>query len=56
MKKEIRFNVKVGKECTAEEFKEWIEFVLGYSGIINCENPLCDTDLYEAEIDFINII
>ena len=56
MTKEIRFNVKVGTECTAQEFRDWIEFVLGYTGVISIENPLCDTELYNAEIDFINII
>jgi len=48
MTKEIRFNVKVGEECTAQEFKEWIEFVLGYRASISFENPLCDTEI-EAE-------
>ena len=51
MEKEIRINVAAPVECTDEQFQEWVEFCLGYSGSISMENPLYGYYLEAKDVD-----
>jgi len=42
MTKTIEITVSTDVECTEEEFKEWVEYSLGYSSQIKIANPLSD--------------
>lgn len=51
MEKEIRLKVKAPVECTDEQFQEWAEYCLWYSGYISGDNPLHGYDLEASDID-----
>lgn len=51
MTKEIRITVTAPEECTEEEFKEWVEYCVGYRGGISIENPLADHDMAADKVD-----
>jgi len=41
----ISVDEKMLPSHSKEEFKEWLEFVIGDSSSISLKNPLCDNDL-----------
>jgi hypothetical protein len=51
MEKEIKITVKAPCECTELEFKEWVEFSLGYMGGIKLSNPLHEYDLEATDVE-----
>jgi zinc transporter ZupT len=51
MEKEIIITVSAPVECTDEQFQEWAEFCLGFTGGISRDNPLHEYDLEASEID-----
>lgn len=50
MEKEITITVSAPIECTDEQFEEWVEYCLGYTGGISMDNPLCEYDLEANEV------
>jgi hypothetical protein len=51
MEKEIKITVKAPCECTDEQYKEWVEFCLGYRGGMKMSNPLHEYDLEATEVE-----
>jgi len=51
MEKEITITVKAPCECTDEQFQEWVEYCLGYTGSISFDNPLHEYDLEAESVD-----
>ena len=49
MTAKIELTVTPPKSCTPEEFKEWLDYVLGQRADIALTNPNCD-----ETIDYIN--
>ena len=50
MKRSITITVDSPTDCTEEQFREWVEYCLGYSGSIKIENPLSEYDLETTSI------
>jgi len=45
MKKQFIIQVTAPCDCTEEQFKEWVDFCVGYSGSIEISNPLSHFNL-----------
>jgi len=48
----IEITVRVPKDCSREDFKEWVEFNTNYSGCLGGENPLVDEPFEVNDIIF----
>ena len=50
MEKEVTITVTAPVDCTDEEFKEWVEFCVGYMGGMSMENPLHEYSLEVRDV------
>ena len=53
MECEVRIRVDAPCECTDEQFKEWVEYSVGYRGGISIDNPLHQYDLEASDVDLL---
>jgi hypothetical protein len=51
MTKDVNITVTAPVKCTEEQFREWIEFCVGYRANISIDNPLVNYSIEAEEVD-----
>lgn len=46
----IKVSTPLSVQCTDKEFKDWVEYNLGFTGGLSFSNPLCDYEMTPDEV------
>jgi hypothetical protein len=54
MQREIKIIVTAPNDCTEEQFKEWVNFELEFTGLMDRDNPLYEFSLVADKVEFLD--